>query len=73
MRTCPLCSKNTVLKEEMYMKLDIIKNPAFKKGLGIISVAFAGIAAVSSALSDQKREQEFEELKKTVSELSKNK
>lgn len=55
------------------MKLDIIKNPVFKKGLGIISVAFAGIAAVSSALSDQKREQEFEELKKTVSELSKNK
>lgn len=55
------------------MKLDIIKNPAFKKGFGIVSVAFAGIAAVSSALSDQKREQEFEELKKTVSELSKNK
>ena len=55
------------------MKLDIIKNPAFKKGLGIISVAFAGITAVSSALSDKKRDQEFEELKKAVSELSKNK
>ena len=55
------------------MKLDIIKNPAFKKGLGIISVVVAGITAVSSALSDQKRDQEFEELKKTVSELSKNK
>ena len=62
------------------MKLDIIKNPAFKKALGIISVAFAGIAAVSSALSDLKKEQEnekkdkeFEEMKKKISELSKNK
>ena len=55
------------------MKRGIIKNPAFKKGLGIIAVAYAGIAAVSSALSDQKREQEFEALQKTVSELSKNK
>ena len=55
------------------MKLDIIKNPAFKKGLGIISVAFAGIAAVSSALSDLKKDKEFEEMKKIVSELSKNK
>ena len=53
------------------MNLNFIKNPGFQKGLGIAAAIFAGIGAVSSALSDQKKEREFEELKKTVSELQK--
>lgn len=53
------------------MKLDVLNNPALKKGLGIASVAVAGIVAVSNALSSQKKEQEFEDLKKAVSELQK--
>ena len=51
------------------MKLNFFNNPGFQKGLGIAAAIFAGITAVSSALSEQKKEQEFEELKKTVSEL----
>lgn len=51
------------------MKLGVFKNPAFKKGLGIVSVAIAGVAAISEALSNQKKEQEFEAMKKAISEL----
>lgn len=50
---------------------DIINKPGLKKGMGLVMVAFAGISAVASALSDQKKEQEFEDLKKAVSELQK--
>ena len=46
-------------------------NPGFQKGLGIAAAIFAGLGAISSTLSDQKKEREFEELKKTVSELQK--
>ena len=57
-------------KERMTMKIkDIINNPGFKKGVGVASVLFAGITAISSAISDQKKEQEFEDLKKAVSDL----
>lgn len=48
---------------------DIIKNPILKKSLGIAGVVVAGIAAMSNAMSDQKREQEIEELKEAVKEL----
>lgn len=48
---------------------DIVKSPILKKGLGIAGVVVAGIAAMSNAISDQKREQEFEELKEAVKEL----
>lgn len=48
---------------------DIINSPGLKKGVGIASVIFAGVAAISNALTDQKKEQEFEDLKKAVSEL----
>lgn len=51
------------------MKLDFIKKPAIKKGLGIASVLFTGLVAVSGAISDRKKEQEFEDLKKAVSDL----
>ena len=50
---------------------DIINNPGLKKGLGIASVIFAGVAAISNAVADQKKEQEFEDLKKAVSDLQK--
>lgn len=53
------------------MRLDIIKNPAVKKGLGIASALFMGVVAVSNALSDQKREKEFEDMKAVLSELQK--
>lgn len=51
------------------MKLD---KTVINKALGIASIIFAGATAVIGAISDQKKEAEFEELKKTVSELKKN-
>lgn len=50
---------------------DLINNPTLKKVTGIASIALAGIVAVSNAIGQQKKEKEFEELKKTVSELQK--
>ena len=51
------------------MKLQL-GNPVVKKVLGISMAVFSGIVTVAGALADQKREQEFEALKKTVSELA---
>lgn len=51
-------------------KLDF-DNPGFKKALGIGSAIVMGIVAVANTLSDQKKEQEFEEMKKVLSELKK--
>ena len=48
---------------------EIVNNPGLKKGLGIASVVFAGVAAISNAMADQKKEQEFEDLKKAVADL----
>ena len=53
------------------MNLKFLNNPGFQKGLGIAAAIFAGLGAISSTLSDQKKEREFEELKKTASELQK--
>lgn len=51
-------------------KLDFVKKPGFQKGLGIAAAAVvAGISAISSTLSEQKKEQEFEDLKKAVNDL----
>ena len=50
---------------------DFMNSPGLKKGLGIATVIFAGISAVASAITDQKKEHEFEDLKKVVSELQK--
>ena len=56
------------------MKFDkIIKNPIFRKALGYMGIAIAGVAAMANELSDQKKKKEFEELKEAVSELQKNK
>lgn len=49
------------------MKLD---NPVVRKALGIASIIFAGATAVIGAISEQKKEAEFEELKQKVSELT---
>ena len=46
-----------------------LNNPVLGKVLGIVSVAAAGVVAVVGALSDQKKSREFEDMKKTVSEL----
>lgn len=46
-----------------------INGDALKKGLGVLSVIAAGAVAVANALSDQKKEAEFEGLKKAVEEL----
>lgn len=52
------------------MKLtDLIKNPVLKKGLGITSTIVMCIAAVGNVLAEKDREQEFEEMKKTLKEL----
>lgn len=51
------------------MKLDIFKSPVLKRGLGVASVIFTGIVAVTGAVSDRKKEQEFEDMKKAISEL----
>lgn len=40
-----------------------------KKGLGIASVVVTGVVAVVNALSDQKKEAEFEGMKKAIEEL----
>ena len=50
------------------MKINL-KNPALKKGLGIASIVFSGLVAVVGAIADQKQAQEFEDMKKVVSEL----
>lgn len=46
-----------------------LENETVKKVLGFVPVAVAGVVAVFNALSEQKQAQEFEALKKAVSEL----
>ena len=48
---------------------ELLNNPGLKKGLGVASTIVMCIGAVGSVLSDQKREQEFESMKKTLEEL----
>lgn len=48
---------------------DLIKSPFFKKSIAIIMAVGAGIAATADAIAEQKRDEEFEDLKRTVSEL----
>lgn len=48
---------------------EIIRNPAFKKSMSVVGVAFTGVSAVADALAEKKKDAEFEELKKTVAEL----
>ena len=44
-----------------------------KKLLGIGTAIVMGVVTVASALADQKKDQEFEEMKKTLSALSSSK
>ena len=53
----------------MMAKLDFVKKPGFQKGLGIAAAIVAGISAIRSTLSEQKKDQEFEDLKKAVNDL----
>ena len=53
------------------MLKNIIKNPKTKKVVGIVSVIIAGLLAVDEAISEQKRDEEIEDMKKTISELKK--
>lgn len=52
----------------MKIKFD---GPVVKKVVGIVSAVAVGAVAVVNALSEQKKAQEFEEMKKTLSELTK--
>ena len=46
-----------------------LSGDSVKKIIGVAGVVVAGVSAVLGALSDQKKEREFEDLKKTVAEL----
>lgn len=48
---------------------DLIQNPALRKGIGVASTLIACIAAVGEVISNQKKEEEFEEMKKQIAEL----
>ena len=50
---------------------DFVNNPLFKKGLSIAGAIMMGIITMSDALANQKKEREYEEMKKIVSELRK--
>lgn len=50
------------------MKFDL-KKVNWQKVAGIVGCVVTGVAAFSQALGDQKKEAEFEEMKKIVSEL----
>lgn len=49
----------------------IINSPILKTVGKYAGVVVTGVLAIAGALSDQKKEKEFEELKKAVSELQK--
>lgn len=46
-----------------------LSGESVKKIIGIAGVVVAGVSAVFGALNDQKKEREFEDLKKVVAEL----
>lgn len=52
----------------MMKKLDLSK-VNWQKVVGVVGCVVTGVAAFSQALGDQKREAEFEEMKKALSEL----
>ena len=51
------------------MKKINLEAGTIKKVVSFASAAVMGIVAVTNALSDQKKAQEFEDMKKTLSEL----
>lgn len=48
---------------------EFIESDGLKKGIGIASALVMAGVAFANALSDQKKAQEFEDLKKAVAEL----
>lgn len=50
---------------------NLIKSPVFKKGIGIASAVITGVIAMSDTIAEQKRDDEFEEMKKQIAELQK--
>lgn len=46
-----------------------VNNSTIQKVLSVATVVIAGIAAVGNTLTEQKKEKEFEEMKKAISEL----
>ena len=50
---------------------DFLNNPGLKKGFGVVSTVIMCAAAVGNVLAEKEREQEFEEMKKTLKELQK--
>ena len=50
---------------------ELVKSPVFKKGVGIVSAVIAGIIAMSDTIAEQKRDEEFEEMKAQIKELQK--
>lgn len=58
-----------ITKGEFIMK---VNTDLLKKGLGVLSVIAAGAVAVANAISDQKKEAEFEGMKKAIEELQNN-
>ena len=51
--------------------IKFLNNPGLKKGFGVASTIVMCIAAVGNVLAEKEREQEFEEMKKTLEELQK--
>lgn len=50
---------------------ELIKNPVFKKGIGIASAVIAGIIAMSDTIAEQKRDDDIETMKAQIKELQK--
>lgn len=51
------------------MNLDFVKNVDWKKVLGVAAAGISAVAAFSNAMGEQRKNQEFEELKKRLTEL----
>lgn len=51
------------------MLKNIIKNPMFKKGFGILSVGISVYAAIDEVISGKKQEEKIRMLEKAVDEL----
>ena len=54
------------------MKKIEVNTQLVKKVAGIASAVVMGVVAVANSLSDQKKAAEFEEMKRTLSELQKH-
>ena len=64
--------KRLLEQADRYKQMELpLEHP--KESTTYMGIAIAGVAAMANALSDQKKEKEFEELKEAVSELQKNK